>query len=228
VRIAALYDIHGNLHALEAVLDDVGALDIDLIVVGGDVVAGPFPRETFDRLAALGESCVYVRGNADREVTESDDEQSRWCREQLGERIETVRTWPLTTTAGGVLFCHATPRSDEEIITRLTPDEAVAEAFGDTPLAIVGHTHVQFDRRVGRLRLVNAGSVGLPYEGEPGARWAVLEDDVTLRSTPYDVRGAGDAVRASGFPAAAEAADELVAPTSADVASEHFESLRGA
>jgi putative phosphoesterase len=227
VRIAALYDIHANLHALEAVLDDVGALDIDLIVVGGDVVAGPFPRETFDRLAALGGSCVYVRGNADREVAESDDEQSRWCREQLGDRIEIVRAWPITATAGGVLFCHATPRSDEEIITRLTPDAAVAEAFGDTPLAIVGHTHVQFDRRVGPLRLVNAGSVGCPYEGEPGARWAFLEHDVILRTTPYDVEATVDAVRVSGFPAAAEAAAELVAPTSADAASEHFESLRG-
>lgn len=228
MRIAALYDIHGNLHALEAVLEEVDALDVDLIVVGGNVVAGPFPRETFDRLAALGKSCAYVRGNADREVAEADDEHSRWCREQLGKRIEVVRAWPLTATADGALFCHATPRSDEEIVTRLTPDAAVAEAFGDTPLAIVGHTHVQFDRRIGTLRLVNAGSVGWPYEGMPGARWALLEHDVTLRTTHYDVAAAADAVRVSGFPAAAEAADELVAPTSADAASKHFESLRGA
>jgi predicted phosphodiesterase len=228
VRIAALYDIHGIVHALEAVLDELGPLGVDVIVVGGDVVAGPFPRETFDRLAALGDRCLYVRGNADREVVESDERQSRWCREQLGTRIETMRGWPLTAIVDGVVFCHATLRSDDEIITRLTPDEAIIDAFGDTPLAIVGHTHVQFDRRVGNLRLVNAGSVGWPYEGTPGARWALLDDGVTLRTTPYDVTAAAEAVRASAYPEADEAAETLVAPPSADEASEHFESRRGA
>jgi putative phosphoesterase len=228
VRVAALYDVHGNLPALEAVLDEVATLGVDTIVVGGDVVAGPFPRQTFDRLAALGNRCVYVRGNADREVAQADDEQSRWCRRQLGGRIDAVAGWPLTATADGILFCHATPVSDEEIITRLTPDDAVARAFGDTKVAIVGHTHVQFDRRVGNLRLVNAGSVGLPYEGTPGARWALVEGDVSLQTTPYDVDAAAEAIRASGYPGAAEAADDLVAPPSADEASEYFESRRGA
>jgi putative phosphoesterase len=228
VRIAALYDIHGNIHALEAVLEGLEALDVDLIVVGGDVVAGPFPRETFDRLQALGERCVYVRGNADREVVEGDMEQSRWCREQLGARTEALHGWPLTATVGDALFCHATPESDERIITRLTPDDVVAEAYAGRPLTVVGHTHVQFDRRVGPVRLVNAGSVGLPYEGTPGARWALIEDDVTLRTTPYDVAGAAEAVRASGFPDATQVANELLSPTSADEASEFFERARGA
>jgi putative phosphoesterase len=228
VRVAALCDIHGNLHALDAVLGEARELGVDAIVVGGDVVAGPFPRETFDRLAALGDLCVYVRGNADREVCEAGDEQSRWCREQLGERVEIVRAWPLTTTIDGILFCHATPRSDDEIVTRITPDERVAEAFDGTPFAIVGHTHVQFDRRVHGTRVVNAGSVGWPYEGTPGARWALLDGDVTLRTTAYDVVAAADAVRATGFPGAGAAASELVAPSTAEAATQHFESLRGA
>jgi putative phosphoesterase len=233
VRIAALYDIHGNVHALDAVLEEVEGLGIDVVVAGGDVVAGPFPAETFDRLATLGDRCVYVRGNGDRETVESDDAQSVFCRAHLGSRIEAVRSWPLTITLdadglGSVLFCHATPRSDNEIVTRITPDEAVTEAFDGVTLAVVGHTHVQFDRRVGPLRLVNAGSVGWPYENAPGARWALLDGTVSLRATTYDVEAAASAIRATGYPDAAEGADGLLAAPGADAATDYFEGRRGA
>jgi putative phosphoesterase len=234
VRVAALYDVHGNAHALEAVLAEVEREGVDLVVAGGDVVAGPFPVEALDLLSGLGERCVFVRGNGDREVVESDDAQSVWCRERLGPRIAAVAAWPLVRTLdvgglGTVVFCHATPASDNEIVTRLTPDAEVAAAFPEATVAVVGHTHVQFDRTVGDLRVVNAGSVGWPYEDAPGARWALLRDGVVeLRATAYDVEAAAAAIRASGYPEAEEAARGVVEPPGAEAASAYFEGRRGA
>ena len=104
---------------------------------------------------------------------------------------------------GVVLFCHATPASDLPILTRATPEEDAARELGDVAADVVvcGHTHVQYDRQVGRLRLVNAGSVGMPYEGSPDARWALLgPDGVELLSTPYDAVAALDALTRTGFP----------------------------
>jgi putative phosphoesterase len=190
VRVAALYDIHGNLQALDAVLEEV---DADVIVVGGDTVAGPWPGETLDRLRSLDADVRFIRGNADREVYE--EEQRRrapaelmdFVRQRLSpEQAEFLRSLPLTLSIGRVLFCHATPRNDEEIFTKISPDERWRDALAgvDADVVVCGHTHVQFDRRIGDIRLVNAGSVGMPYEHEPGAYWALLDGtDVELRHT---------------------------------------------
>jgi predicted phosphodiesterase len=235
VRVAALYDVHGNLPALEAVLADPRLARADVVVCGGDLVAGPMPASCFDRLSALGTRVRFVRGNGDREVVErSDDHGGSWCAAALGpKRLAAVAGWPLTVEldiAGGATFCHATPRSDAEIVTRLTPDDQLEAALATAAfdLIVCGHTHIQVDRRLaGGRRLVNAGSVGRPYEGGQGAFWAMLGDDVELLRTDYDVEEAAAAIRASGYPDADDHAAQLLDPPSADEASAYFESLRG-
>jgi putative phosphoesterase len=191
LRLAALYDIHGNVAALEAVLAEV---DADVIVVGGDFVAGPWPAETYERLRALDGDVRFIRGNADRQVVEEEPgrappELMDFVRRRLSDdAFSFLRSLPLTETIDRVLFCHATPRSDEEIFTRVSPEESWREALGgvDADIVVCGHTHIQFDRHIGDIRLVNAGSVGMPYEHEPGAYWALLDgDDVELRRTVY-------------------------------------------
>jgi putative phosphoesterase len=179
LRVAALYDIHGNLPALDAVLAEV---DADVVLVGGDFVAGPWPAETYERLRALEGDVRFIRGNADREVVEEAPGRAP------PELMEFLRSLPLTESIGDVLFCHATPRNDEEIFTRISPDERWQETLAgvDADVVVCGHTHIQFDRRVGDVRLVNAGSIGMPYEREPGAYWALLDrTDVELRRTQY-------------------------------------------
>jgi putative phosphoesterase len=219
VRIAALYDVHGNLPALDAVLAEV---DADVIVVGGDFAAGPWPAETIERLRALDGDVRFIRGNADRELVETKPglappEVMDFVRARLSsEHLEFLRSLPLSETIGRTLFCHATPRNDEEIFTRDSPDERWREALAGVGADVVvcGHTHVQFDRRIGDVRLVNAGSVGMPYEDEPGAYWALLDSDVELRRTPYEP---GD-IAATGWP------EEWPSAT-ADEATEYFERL---
>jgi putative phosphoesterase len=192
LRVAALYDIHGNLPALEAVLAEV---DADVVVVGGDFVAGPWPQETYERLRSLDGDVRFLRGNADREIVDEDPglappELMEFVRARLStDALEFLRGLPLTVSVGRALFCHATPRNDEEIFTRISPDERWREALAgvDADLVVCGHTHIQFDRRIGDIRLVNAGSIGMPYENEPGAYWAVIDGtEVELRRTPYE------------------------------------------
>lgn len=189
MRVAALYDIHGNVQALDAVLAEV---DTDVIVIGGDTVMGPMPSETLERVRALEGDVRVIRGNADREVYEDEPglaphEAFEYARSRLSEeQLDYLRALPLTVSIGRVLFCHATPRNDEEILTKISPDERWREALAgvDADVVVCGHTHVQFDRRIGDIRLVNAGSVGMPYEHEPGAYWALLDGtDVELRHT---------------------------------------------
>jgi predicted phosphodiesterase len=242
VRVAALYDVHGNLPALEAVVADVDREQVDLIVFGGDLVSGPFPRETLDLARSLGGRARLIRGNAERELASPAPAREggppaglvEWVVAQLApEDVEALAALPLTETlgvdgVGATLFCHATPRSDEEIVTRITPDEDVAAAFAGVAeqLVVCGHTHVQFDRRVGGLRIVNAGSVGLPNEGRPGAYWALLAGEVEHRRTEYDTERAAALIRATGLPGADELAREhVLTQPSADEASEYFERL---
>jgi predicted phosphodiesterase len=196
LTVAALYDVHGNLPALEAVLAEVP--EGVPIVVGGDVAAGPWPAESLGRLRSLGDRVRWIRGNADRELVEeargiAPPEVIDFVRTRLtDDHLDFLRPLPLTETfavdgLGSVLFCHATPRSDEELLTRISPDERWEAALAgvDADVVVCGHTHVQFERRVGNLKLLNAGSVGMPYEAEPGAYWALLGPDVDLRRTAY-------------------------------------------
>jgi predicted phosphodiesterase len=239
MRVAALYDIHGNLPALEAVLREVDDARPDLILVGGDVFPGPFPRATIDRLLAEGERVRFIRGNADREVIAAFDgvpfredmsyevrADAEWTARQLDRsHRDLVAAWPEMLVlpvegVGDVLFCHGSPRSDEEILTAATSAERLGAALEDVTqsLVVCGHTHMQFDLRLSRVRVVNAGSVGMSY-GEPGAFWLLLGPDVTLRRTSYDLKRASAAIRASGYPQAYNFAENNVLhpPSAAEV-----------
>jgi putative phosphoesterase len=214
VRIAALYDIHGNLPALRAVLEEVRAERPDLLVIGGDVVAGPMPAEVLEALQAAGTPLRWVMGNGDREVLapgagdEPPEVVARWaCSRLSAEQLAFVAAFEPTVAAGGVLFCHGSPRSDEERLTRVTPADRFAQILRDVDerLVVCGHTHQQFDRTVAGpdnvWRAVNAGSIGMPYEGEPGAFWALIDGgEPALRRTAYDVEAAAAELRAGGMP----------------------------
>src|SRR5438552_4421439 len=219
MRVAAIYDIHGNLPALEAVLPDIRQAEVDQIVVGGDVVPGPMPRQTLARLLDLDIPVQFIQGNGDREVlaqmrgteTGTVPEQFRevmcWNAQQLlPEQARLLASWPPTLRVavrglGEVLFCHSTPRSDTEVFTRLTPEDRLLPVFAGLDVAVVvcGHTHMQFDRVIGRIRVVNAGSVEMPY-GEPGANWLFLGPNVQLRHTPYDLAKAAERIRDTNYP----------------------------
>jgi putative phosphoesterase len=238
VRVAVLSDIHGNMPALEAVLADVDGAGVDAVLVAGDVIGGAFPAEVVDRLMSLPDVRI-VRGNADRFVLEGTDEYGEdWQaeRERMGAaRLDVVASWPLTHELeigglGRTLVCHAIPTADEPIFTRITPDEDVAALLGDldADLVVVGHTHMQFDRRLpSGLRIVNGGSVGLPYEGRRGAFGAILGPEVDMRHTEYDVEAAVASMRSSGAPRPEEQLNLLLEPPSSDETSRFFESQRG-
>ena len=229
MRVAAIYDIHGNLPALEAVLRDIRREGIDQVVVGGDVVLGPMPRETLALLMDLDIPIRFIQGNCDRyvlaqmrgtEATTLPDKVSeivRWVAEELDpEHERTLASWDATLRLetpelGDVLFCHATPRNDTEIFTRLTPEERLLPVFEsvDTPLVVCGHTHMQFDRTIGRVRVLNAGSVGMPF-GEPGADWLLLGREVEFRHTAYDLARAAERIRDTKYPQAQDFAEKNV------------------
>jgi putative phosphoesterase len=238
MRVAAIYDIHGNLPALEAVLAEIRRADVDQIVVGGDVFPGPMPRETLRCLLDSEIPVQWIQGNGDREVLavmagrdpgtvpEPFREIVRWVAEQLDpEHQELLASWLQTLCVeipglGAVLFCHATPRSDTEIFTRLTPEDRLLPVFEglDVPLVVCGHTHMPFDRMIGTTHVVNAGSVGMPF-GEPGADWLVLGPDVQFRHTRYDLTKAAERIRDTNYPQAQEfAARDVLQPRSEEEA----------
>jgi putative phosphoesterase len=239
MRVAALYDVHGNLPALEAALAEVDEERVDLLLCGGDLLLGPQPSECLEELR--GRDAMFIRGNCDRDVASgagSDDpwgDRIRWTTGQLSdEQLEFVRGWPELFRAeidglGQGLFCHGSPRSDEEIVTAMTPPKRLDPMLDGVRERVVvcGHTHVQFDRKIGDRRLINAGSVGLPYEGEAGiACWALLGPEVELRSAHYDVGLAVDALRATGYPDDDGAVRGfLLEPSTAEEATAHFEGL---
>ena len=214
-RVAALYDVHGNLPALEAVLVEVERQRVDLVVVGGDVAWGPMPAETLDRLRAFGDRARFLRGNADREVAgrvigidPEIDAVTLWCADRLGpEQLAFLAALPERVSLdivglGPALFCHGSPRRDDERITATTPEARLAEMLAGVleETVVFGHTHAQFERVACGKRLVNPGSAGLPY-GERGAYWALLGPGVQLRRTEYDVERAAQLMRAAGTPA---------------------------
>lgn len=232
MRVAAIYDIHGNLPALEAVLQKIRLAEVELIVVGGDVVPGPMPRETLESLLNLDVPVKFIQGNCEIDALaemsgagavrfpEQVREIMRWSAQQIFPAYEqVVRGWAKTLRIdigglGAVLFCHATPRDDNEIFTRLTPEERLLPIFEtlDADVVVCGHTHMQFDRMIGKIRVVNAGSVGMPF-GEPGADWLLLEAGVQLQHTPYDLAKAAERVRQTEYPQAQEfAANHVLRP----------------
>ncbi|MEU2060973.1 metallophosphoesterase family protein [Streptomyces sp. NPDC013455] len=212
-RVAVLSDIHGVLPALEAVLDEPDVMAADLIVVTGDHAAGPQPVEVLDRLRALGDRAVLVRGNADRELVEmargefpADQawEIDLWAAGQLrDEDVEFLAQLPHPVTMevdgfGTVVFCHGTPRDDDEVVLVDTRLDRWAEVFAELPddvrTVVCGHTHMPFMRLVDERLVVNSGSIGMPY-GRAGSSWALLHDgQVQLRHTRFDVDGAVDRV----------------------------------
>lgn len=243
MRVAVLCDIHGNLPALLAVLAEVEEVSVDLVIFGGDVAAGPMPVETIEVLAGYKGRARFVRGNADRHMVEIFD--------GAPEERDTMASWPASVMTradrdfldsfepavevtvdglGTVLCCHAGPDSDERpIITPATPEEVIAALLTSTraSLVIAGHTHMQFDRRVAGRRMVNAGSVGMPYADEAGAYWALLGPAVELRRTTYDFVAAAEAVRDSDFPGRDELAAGIVRPPTAEEAITVFERMAG-
>ena len=218
MRVAALYDVHAMPWALEAVLAEVEA---DTIVFGGDYLYGPCPRETVAAIRAL--DAVVVRGNAE-------DLAEEWERDQLAPGdLEWLQSLPLAATVDGVTYCHATPEDNTPITTAATPDDAVLQTFaGHAGTIVIGHTHHQFDRTVGDLRIVNAGSVGMPYEGEVAAFWTIVEDgEPRPMRTPIDLERAVRETRASAWPHARSFVDEnLLQAVSREQAIASLESRR--
>ena len=248
MRIAALYDIHANLPALEAVLDDVRRAGVDQILVGGDVLPGPMPRESLALLSGHGTPVRFIHGNGELAVLaqidapdpssvtywgttsgeplpEPHQEVLRWTADQIrADSADTIRSWPKThlleiTGLGEVLFCHGTPRSETECFTRLTLEERLRPVFEGTAAVVVvcGHTHMQFDRVVAGVRVVNAGSVGMPF-GRTGADWLLLGPGVDLRHTEYDLQRAATRIRATPYPQAVEFAEQYVLQTPSEAA----------
>jgi len=237
-RVAAIFDIHANLPALEAVLEEITRLGVQRIVVGGDVFPGPMPLETFARLRELRTPTDFIYGNCEVAVLaarvgedpgrmpEESKEAICWTAKQLNSDAERVlRAWPKTLSLkvsdlGEVLFCHATPRDENEIFTRSTSETAVMRAFAGVKakMVVCGHTHMQFDRAIGGIRVVNAGSVGMPF-GRTGAEWVLLGPDVELMHTEYDLVRAAERVRAAKYPQAEEFATKYILqpPTEAEM-----------
>jgi predicted phosphodiesterase len=238
VDVLALYDIHGNVEALDAVLADPRARDPDLVLVGGDTVPGPFAAATLDRLEALFGEVRWIRGNGEREVAAAvgppepaaDDlaavTAARTAAELGDDRSRALGELPLTVEIDGVLFCHASPRRDDEMLTRLSPAARWEEALSGVGSAVVvaGHTHQQDDRRVGAVRFLNAGSIGLPYEGDGAARWLWVADGAPeLRRTAYDAAGAGRRMLEAGWPDERSVGAALIDPVEAIVVTRIFE-----
>jgi predicted phosphodiesterase len=213
VRVAALYDIHGNLPALDAALAEIRRERVDLIVVGGDAIIGQDSAAVVRRLTTLDVPTRFISGNCERvvladlaggDISEVPaaylGDVHRTAAEMDDECLRAIRSWPPTCEVtidglGDVFFCHATARNDREIFNAQTPDADVAPMFERVaaPLVVCGHTHVQFDRTLGSarlkpsrsLRIVNAGSVGMPFAPPPGAHWLLIGPDVELRQTAY-------------------------------------------
>ncbi|MDH3206017.1 MAG: metallophosphatase family protein [Gemmatimonadota bacterium] len=218
--VALLYDVHGNLPALEAVIEALEEAGIEDVVVGGDVMPGPMPGACLDLLLARPGKTRFLYGNGERDtlrfrhgepvdrVPDSVHPVMRWVADGLRtDQVEEIERWPASLLlevpgVGRVLCCHATPRDDNEIFTRITPEERLRAIFAkvDADMVVCGHTHMQFDRCLGELRVVNVGSVGMPF-GVPGAYWGVLSSEgVELRRTDYDLDQALARIRATDYP----------------------------
>lgn len=233
--VAVLSDIHGVLPVLDAVLAKPEVADADLVVVTGDHASGPQPTAVLERLMALGDRVVLVRGNADRELValargqaiEIPDKVTPWAAAQLSpEHVELLASLPHPVTLevkgfGPIVFCHGTPRHDEEVVVVDTGLDRWAEVFADlhdeVATAVCGHTHMPFIRLVDRRLVINPGSIGMPY-GRPGGHLAMLRAGaVTLHRTPIDVEATcARVVAESTYPDRQEWADYFVRATASD------------
>ena len=233
MRIAVLSDVHGNAPALAAVLAELEREQPDLIVSGGDLTWGSLPEETF--ALASGLKARFVRGNADRAVLEkqSSTEREQWMQaHHTAEMREFLAGFEDNVVVevdglGPVRICHGSPRSDEECVTPETPEARVREFSEgvDEQVIVTAHVHIQFDREVGGIRSVNAGSVGLPYEGRPGAYWAMLGPDVEFRRTEYDVDEAVARYRATDDPAVEAIVEMMLTPPEPREVIDHAEQV---
>jgi putative phosphoesterase len=239
-RVAVVGDVHGNAVALAAVLPELRAEDVDLVVWTGDLSWGPEPTATLDLVRSLELPSRFVRGNAERALLELENgtnaapsELEHWM---LAAHTEEDRAFARSFEPfhaveieglGGVYFTHGSPRSDEELLTAGTPAQRVAAATAEIAerVLVTGHTHSQYDREVAGVRAMNPGSVGMPYENQPGAYWALLGPSVELRRTDYDVEEAADRLRTSGMPNPEPLVETLLTPPTPAELVEHAERL---
>jgi predicted phosphodiesterase len=226
--VAVLSDIHANLPALNAVLAEADVAAAEAVVLLGDIALGPMPVETLEVLAGLGERAVWVHGNCEREMITAFDggevpgpfgDQAVASAALIGRpQRDMLDGLPLTVTLdidglGPTVFCHASPRRDDEMLLVDSPlerwDAALSGLGADIGAVVFGHTHMQFDRLAAGRRVINPGSVGMPY-GPPGAHWALLGPGVVLRRTGYDTKAAAEMIAASRHPDGEEWAREYV------------------
>ncbi len=241
LRVALLADVHGNAPALAAVLREVEAEDVDLLVHAGDLTWGPLVKETLVLIRSYHGPTAFGRGNADRAVLEladgtpRDDQTERddWMTAHHdADAVGFLRTFSESVVVevaglGAVRICHGSPRGDTECVTSETPESRVREFIAGVAEQVVAtaHTHVQFDRHVAGVRSLNPGSVGLPYEGRPGAYWALLGPDVELRRTEYDLAETIAAYRETDDPAVERMVEMLEQPPAPAEVVEHAEKL---
>jgi predicted phosphodiesterase len=206
VRDAVLFDVHGNLAALDAVLAEALAEGFDRLLFGGDLVLfGPEPAACVDRLRGLGDRLAAIKGNTDRYVIDRQEDVDRWADALGDDRLAWLDTLPaqLAVPEQDALLVHATPRGDEEMLMPETPaSEAAAMLAGvDQHTLLCGHVHIQYRRPVAGHDVINPGSVGMPLDGDPRAAWAIVSDgQVELRRTPYDVEAVADRVEREDGP----------------------------
>ncbi len=233
--VAVLSDIHGVLPALDAVLAEPDVQTAERIVLTGDIAAGPQPVAVLDRLLGLGDRVTWVRGNADRELVALARGQTRdvpdaitpWAAGQLtADHVDWLARLPHPVTLsvdgfGEVVFCHATPRDDEEVVLVDSRLERWAEVLAGLPdevmTVVCGHTHMPFTRLAHRRQIINPGSVGMPY-GRQGAHWALLAGGaVSMRCAGYDPDRACELVKEqSSYPEVAEWADYFLHSRASD------------
>lgn len=239
MKIAAIYDVHGNLPALQAVLGEIKGLGIDLLIAGGDIIAGPMPNEVLAELKRFNQQVEtrYIYGNGESEAlralageeiggfSPAADESARWVASTLrAEHIEFLKTWENTVTLdhpilGKTIFCHATPHNNVDVFTKASKPERISTLFAtvSADLVVCGHTHMQVTHTLGHLKIINAGSVGMPF-GATGAYWLMLDDQVDLKHTAYDLNGAAEVIKASSSPSRESfaAGNVLTAPSEED------------